>query len=100
MGTGSFPGAKCGRGVLLTTHPLLVPRSSAFGPHRVCNGITLPFVSASVCYIRCCLTLETCRRTCPLAESVCGRHTMWMLRLCSQNSTACKPFWEPWLTVT
>jgi len=23
----SFPGVKCGRGVLLTTHPLLVPRS-------------------------------------------------------------------------
>ena len=27
MGTGSFPGVKSGRGVLLTTHPLLVPRS-------------------------------------------------------------------------
>ena len=27
MGTGSFPGLKWGRGVLLTTHPLLVPRS-------------------------------------------------------------------------
>jgi len=27
MGTGSFPGVKCGRGVLLITHPLLVPRS-------------------------------------------------------------------------
>ena len=27
MGTGSFPGLNCGRGVLLTTHPLLVPRS-------------------------------------------------------------------------
>ena len=27
MGTGPFPGVKCGRGVLLTTHPLLVPRS-------------------------------------------------------------------------
>ena len=27
MGTGSFPGVKYGRGVLLTTHPLLVPRS-------------------------------------------------------------------------
>ena len=25
MGTGSFPGVKCGRGVLLTTHLLLVP---------------------------------------------------------------------------
>jgi len=27
MGTGSFPGVKCGRGLLLTTHPLLVPWS-------------------------------------------------------------------------
>ena len=27
MGTRSFPGVKYGRGVLLTTHPLLVPRS-------------------------------------------------------------------------
>jgi len=27
MGTGSFSGVKCGRGVLLTTHPLLVSRS-------------------------------------------------------------------------
>ena len=27
MGTGPFPGVKCGRGVLLTTHPVLVPRS-------------------------------------------------------------------------
>jgi len=27
MGTGSFPGVKCGWGVLLTTHPLLVLRS-------------------------------------------------------------------------
>ena len=27
MGTGSFPEVNCGRGMLLTTHPLLVPRS-------------------------------------------------------------------------
>jgi hypothetical protein len=27
MDTGSFPGVKCGRGVLLTTHLLLAPRS-------------------------------------------------------------------------
>jgi len=27
MGTGSFLGVKCGRGVLLTTNPLLAPRS-------------------------------------------------------------------------
>ena len=29
MGTVSFPGVKCGLGVLLTTHPLLVPRPSS-----------------------------------------------------------------------
>jgi len=36
-GTGSFPGVKCGRGVLLTTHPLLVPRSwkSTAIPHSL-----------------------------------------------------------------
>jgi hypothetical protein len=27
MGTSSFPGVKCGWGVLLTTHPLLAPKS-------------------------------------------------------------------------
>jgi len=27
MGTGSFPGVKCGQGMLLATHPLLVPQS-------------------------------------------------------------------------
>jgi len=27
MGTGSIPGVRCGRGVTLTPHPLLVPRS-------------------------------------------------------------------------
>ena len=50
IGTGSFPGVKCGRSVLLTTHALLVPRSwksraiplpTLSGPHRACNGITL-----------------------------------------------------------
>jgi hypothetical protein len=55
MGTGSIPGVKCGRGVLLTTHSLLVLRSwkrraiplpklylyPPSGPHRACNGITL-----------------------------------------------------------
>jgi len=27
MGTGSFPGVRCGQGVTLTSHPLLVLRS-------------------------------------------------------------------------
>jgi len=51
MGTGSFPGVKCVRGVPLTTHPLLVLRSWKSRavllptlwatPGR--NGITVPF---------------------------------------------------------
>jgi len=36
MGTESFPGVKCGGGVLLTTHPLLVPRLWK------CSAIPLP----------------------------------------------------------
>jgi len=51
MGTGSFPGVKCGRGVLLTPHPLLAPRSwknrviplPRLGNNRACNGVTLRF---------------------------------------------------------
>jgi len=59
MGTGSFPGVKWGWGVLLTTHPLLVPRSwnsrasthlyPPSGPHRACNGITLPLPFTHIC---------------------------------------------------
>jgi len=41
MGTGSFPGVKCGRGVLLTTHLLLVPRSWK------CTAISLPTLWAT-----------------------------------------------------
>ena len=41
MGTGSFPGVKCGRGVLLTTHPLLVPWS------RKSRAIPLPALWAT-----------------------------------------------------
>jgi len=49
MGTGSFPGVKSGRDVLLTTHHLLVPRSwksraILSGPHRACNGNTLTYL--------------------------------------------------------
>ena len=41
MGTGSFPGVKCGRGVLLNTHTLLVPRSWKS------SAITLPTLWAT-----------------------------------------------------
>jgi hypothetical protein len=38
MGTGSFPGVESGRGVTLTSHPLLVPRSI----NRVSDTSTIP----------------------------------------------------------
>ena len=41
-GTESFPGVKCGRGVLLTTHPLLVPLS------RKSRAILLPTLWATL----------------------------------------------------
>jgi len=50
MGIGSFPGVRCVRGVLPTTHPLLVSRRVGLylyppsGPHRACNGKTLPIL--------------------------------------------------------
>jgi len=58
LGTGSFPGVKCGRGVLLITHSLLVPRSwksraiplyPPSGPHRASNGITISFIFVAAC---------------------------------------------------
>jgi hypothetical protein len=61
MGTGSFPGVKCGRGVLLTTHPLLVLWSwksraiplPPLGHNRTCNGVTLLYISNNV--VRICV---------------------------------------------
>jgi len=62
MGTESFPGVKCGRCVLLTTHPLLVLRSwksRALG--HTCIGITLPLPFFLICwwkespfFVECC----------------------------------------------
>jgi hypothetical protein len=50
MSTGFFPGVKCGRGVLLTPHPLLESRSwknssmplPLLDHNQVCSGVTLP----------------------------------------------------------
>ena len=56
MSTGSFPGVLCGRDVLLTTRPHLVPRSwksraiplpTLWGT-RTCNGITLPYIIKAI----------------------------------------------------
>jgi hypothetical protein len=56
MSTGSFPGVKCGRGVTLTTHPLLAPRSwksraiplPPSGPQQACNGVTLLYLLTNI----------------------------------------------------
>jgi len=50
MGTGSFPGIKSGWGVMLTPHPLLVPRS------RKSRAITLP----PLCAVRPVQSLRAC----------------------------------------
>jgi hypothetical protein len=68
MGTGSFPGVKCGRSVLLTTPPLLtrgVGRVelylySLLGHNRACNGVTLPLYI----YIYMCVCVCVCACVC------------------------------------
>ena len=60
MGTGPFPGVKCGLGVLLTTHPLLCRHHGRVelylyppsGPNRVCNGITLYFTFITFFFLK------------------------------------------------
>jgi len=62
MGTGSFPRVKCGRGVLLTTHPFYcrgLGRVELYlypplGHNRACNGVTLPLP-----YLRDCPVFAT-----------------------------------------
>jgi prepilin signal peptidase PulO-like enzyme (type II secretory pathway) len=49
MGTGSFPGVKYGRGVLLNTHPAVMEEYSytsthPLGHNKACNGNTLPLL--------------------------------------------------------
>ena len=54
MGTGSFPGVKCGRGVLLTTHPLLVPRKRRAIPLPHPLGHTGPVMGSLYLFIIVC----------------------------------------------
>jgi len=61
IGTGSFLGVKCGRGVLLPTHPLLVPRSwksRAIPPPTLWRTINIPFY-------------HTAGQTCSSHDAVC-----------------------------
>ena len=51
-GTESFPEVKCSKGVLLTTHPLLVPQSTRpLGHNWACNRNTLPLYIYIYIYI-------------------------------------------------
>jgi hypothetical protein len=58
MGTGSFPGVKYGQGVLLTTHPLLVPWSwkSRAIPVPTLWATTGPVMGTLYLYLLCCKT--------------------------------------------
>jgi len=78
MGTDSFSGVKCGRAVLLTTHPLLVSRSwksraiylyPSSGPHRAFNGITLPLCVWVYIYIYIYIYIETLFRSLKVISS-------------------------------
>ena len=66
VGTGSYPGVKCGRGVLLTTHPLLVPRSwNSYTPthppdHTGPVTGTLYLFTVCVCVCVCVVCLCVC----------------------------------------
>ena len=82
MGTGSFLGVKCGRGVLLTpfqcrghgrVEPYLYPPS---GPHWTCNGITLPLLLG-----RCVLVndLKVCRHQHQLSNIISVGLTVCLL---------------------
>jgi len=85
MGTVSFPGVKYGRGVLLiTTHPLLVPRSwksraiplPTLWATPACNRITLPlpFINCihccSVIHLNACDAVRCCMYVCVSVHSV------------------------------
>jgi hypothetical protein len=54
MGTGSYPGVRCGQGVTLITHSFLVPRS------KMSRAITLLSLRAFVAYGRVKTTYLEC----------------------------------------
>jgi hypothetical protein len=88
MGTASFPGVDCGRGVLLTTHPLLALRSwksraiplPPLGLNRACNGVTLPYFNATV----------ICIRSVDSSVSIVTKQWAVQLRCCGLIPSRCK----------
>ena len=93
MGTASFPGVKSGRGVRLTTHPLLVPWS------RKSRAILLPpygpygLYRASVPVQGCTWVLYYLNRVCPHLSRVCvsliyySDLSMWITYLILHSNT-------------
>jgi hypothetical protein len=80
MCTGSFPGVKCGRGVLLTTHPFWsrghgrveLHHYPPSGLHRACNGITLLLYIYT--YIHFCKTIKYTLDKQNTYETLCLHH--------------------------
>ena len=62
MGTGSFPEVKYGRGVLLTTHPLPVPRSwkSRAIPVPTVWATTWPVTETLTLLLECKMSVPSC----------------------------------------
>jgi hypothetical protein len=78
MGTGSFPGVESGRGVTLTPHPLLVPRSKN-------RSIAIPLLSP-VAFVGC----KNCVAYLPrYAEELCkgGIKVFFLQRLTGETQT-------------
>jgi len=83
MDTGSFPGVKCGRGVLLTAHPFLVPRSWKSRAIPLPNHVLFPWADRSY---KPTLT-QILDPILPFEKwNFCGRE-MWMRRLWGEEES-------------
>ena len=81
MGTGSFPGVKYGRGVLLTTHPLLAPRSWKN------RAIPLPTLWATIGPVTGTLYLYSiCFRQVHCPSSGVSQHCIHTIGICHSSS--------------
>jgi hypothetical protein len=84
MVTGSFPGVRCGRGVTITPHPLLVPRSKIEYSYnstlpKGLRGLWKWYISDQDCDLLLAeyFSLPTCTRSAPVC-SICPAH--WVLQ--------------------
>jgi len=89
MGTGSPPGVKCSRDVLLTIHPLLVSQSwksrviplPTSGPQRACNGITLPLHIYFVYQYSLNMAIRKSRNTLELSSTYENKWNLCVIKL-------------------